>query len=448
MPIKFRCQHCRQFLGISRAKSGDVFDCPTCGRTLRVPDLDGSVKPLPTPGLNMQDNKLAKALAELADIGKPVETHEEPPESARDSGPQEIVAHQRAEPIDLPPLRIPKPIQVGPRPPAPIAPPPIVSADASKDEAASDDLGWRETRQADGQWKAAVAAAVVEVVEGDSSDEPVIAVEPIVASAAQEPVRNRSAIEREGEAEREPSRQESQPPALVERMPSGAARPTVRRVELSPSFWFACVGVAAIVFTAGFWVGRLTAFSGSSNVGTPEPNSTTAVAVGTAPLAPSAKVGAKARETPTDKAAAIRGRITYRTEAGDRKPDRGARVIALPNGWTGSTKLQPPGFRVGDSADDQRVARAAIQAMGGDLAVTNDSGEYSLTLASSGQYQLVVLSNSLARPKSDDVQTVTNQLSVFFDRATQLLGSVMVHVESVKYSGQGTEPWDFSFQRS
>ena len=123
-------------------------------------------------------------------------------------------------------------------------------------------------------------------------------------------------------------------------------------------------------------------------------------------------------------------------------------MIALPSGWSGQTKLQPPGFRVGDSADDQRVARAAIQAMGGDLAVTDDSGEYSLTLPSGGQYQLVVLSNSLARPKTEDVQTVTHQLSRFFDRATQLLGSVMVHVELVKYSGTGTQPCDYSFERS
>ena len=72
MPIKFRCQHCRQFLGISRAKAGEVFDCPTCGWTLRVPELDGTVKPLPGPVLDMGDSKLAQALDELASMEKPV----------------------------------------------------------------------------------------------------------------------------------------------------------------------------------------------------------------------------------------------------------------------------------------------------------------------------------------------------------------------------------------
>ena len=67
MPIKFRCQHCRQFLGISRSKAGEPVDCPTCGRTVRVPNLDGSVAPLPQPKIDV--NELAGALDELAKIG-------------------------------------------------------------------------------------------------------------------------------------------------------------------------------------------------------------------------------------------------------------------------------------------------------------------------------------------------------------------------------------------
>ncbi|RLS55946.1 MAG: hypothetical protein DWH91_08045 [Planctomycetota bacterium] len=66
MPIKFRCPHCEQFLGISRNKAGSVTDCPTCGRTIRVPHLDGRVAPLPKPKLNHEDSGLANALDALA----------------------------------------------------------------------------------------------------------------------------------------------------------------------------------------------------------------------------------------------------------------------------------------------------------------------------------------------------------------------------------------------
>ena len=68
MPIKFRCPHCQQFLGISRAKAGNITDCPTCGRTIRIPNLDGTVDALPDPKLNLQDAGLRDALASLASL--------------------------------------------------------------------------------------------------------------------------------------------------------------------------------------------------------------------------------------------------------------------------------------------------------------------------------------------------------------------------------------------
>ena len=69
MPIKFRCPHCEQFLGISRSKAGAVTDCPMCGRTIRVPQLDGKVAPLPKAEMNHGDTGLAKALDALASLG-------------------------------------------------------------------------------------------------------------------------------------------------------------------------------------------------------------------------------------------------------------------------------------------------------------------------------------------------------------------------------------------
>ncbi|MDB4439503.1 hypothetical protein N9153_01120 [Planctomicrobium sp.] len=68
MPIKFRCPHCQQFLGISRSKASTLTDCPTCGRTLRVPALDGTVAPVPSPKLNLEDSELRNALGALASL--------------------------------------------------------------------------------------------------------------------------------------------------------------------------------------------------------------------------------------------------------------------------------------------------------------------------------------------------------------------------------------------
>lgn len=82
MPIKFRCPHCQQFLGISDSKAGALTDCPTCGRTVRVPQRDGRVAPLPPPELDHGDRSLAQALDTLASL---------------ESGPA-VVAEMESEP--------------------------------------------------------------------------------------------------------------------------------------------------------------------------------------------------------------------------------------------------------------------------------------------------------------------------------------------------------------
>lgn len=113
MPIKFRCQHCRQFLGISRTKAGELVDCPTCGRTLRVPKLDGTVEPVPDPKLNLEDAELAGALDALAMIGQ------DDPEAAADPEQPALAAKPAVVEVAAP---APKPIVVE----APIPAEPVV----------------------------------------------------------------------------------------------------------------------------------------------------------------------------------------------------------------------------------------------------------------------------------------------------------------------------------
>ncbi len=102
MPIKFRCDYCRQLLGISRSKAGQIVDCPTCGRVVRVPELDGRREPVPEPEMNLADSELTGALAELARIGQQPIDDAEPdssPQSAQVIEPEPLPA---PEPIDPP----------------------------------------------------------------------------------------------------------------------------------------------------------------------------------------------------------------------------------------------------------------------------------------------------------------------------------------------------------
>jgi phage FluMu protein Com len=40
MPVRFRCQHCNQLLGIARRKIGMEVSCPTCRNKVVVPPTD------------------------------------------------------------------------------------------------------------------------------------------------------------------------------------------------------------------------------------------------------------------------------------------------------------------------------------------------------------------------------------------------------------------------
>ena len=64
MPIKFRCQHCDQFLGIAKSRAGALVDCPRCGETLRVPGAQTVASK--RPPVTEPENSLVSALSELS----------------------------------------------------------------------------------------------------------------------------------------------------------------------------------------------------------------------------------------------------------------------------------------------------------------------------------------------------------------------------------------------
>lgn len=45
MPIRWRCEHCKQLIGIARRKAGAVVHCPTCAQALVVPTPEDDSPP-------------------------------------------------------------------------------------------------------------------------------------------------------------------------------------------------------------------------------------------------------------------------------------------------------------------------------------------------------------------------------------------------------------------
>lgn len=391
-----------------------IVDCPTCGRTIRVPELDGTIKPLPKPGLNTKDSELARALHELASIGE----SEPPPESNESKAEPEPKRKPVLRSVEIAPLPAPVPIEVS-------APPPPQHQSSTPAEGRP----WASTAAPGEAWRRLIAAA--NDGSGDASSEDQAGTRDEVALVPAAQIAAAFASQTAGENE------EPVPLAeLVSEIVPADSRPQPANeggsFHWTPQLSLIFSGILALVFAVGFWAGRVTSM----------PAVPAAQPVSQADSArpdPFMPADASPARTPS-----IRGRITYVTGSGERKPDRGARLLALPAQRSGSTRITPVGLRPDAPSEDRQVAMTTIRAAGGDFAVTDDEGRFEIALSGAGQYHILVLSNSLSR---DDVETgaVDAVLNPFFERPAQIYGRVRFHLEQIRHSGDGVTPWDHSF---
>ena len=73
MPIRFRCPSCEQLLAIGTRKAGTLVDCPTCGRTLRVPSPDVNTSRPPGTSLVRLSQQPGGQLAPQHALSAPIE---------------------------------------------------------------------------------------------------------------------------------------------------------------------------------------------------------------------------------------------------------------------------------------------------------------------------------------------------------------------------------------
>lgn len=395
MPIKFRCRHCRQFLGISRTKAGEIVDCPTCGRSVRVPLTDGKSEPVPQPKLDFQDSSLAGALDELAMIGLGGARADDSPEPE----PELFVGLTVATSESPPPIEIVAP----PTAPDPIVvePPPeltfgLASKTAPQRSAPEVDAAFRASADAD----------------------------PTVAGVSLD----------------------SELEALAETVGRRAATRGVRRGRPAT---FVVVSVfaatAAAAFGAGFWSGRTSADRGREAV---DALAAAAVsAIGDAATGNDSSSDAKHSSAAAKSDAAMTGRITYKTSDGDSRPDRGARVLVFPlNRASGDERLSPAGFRASDSADDAADAARRLEALGGGYGVVDGDGEFSVSLPAAGEYRILVVSHFKERETGNQPpSSLIALLKEYFDGPQRLLGRLAYYYGHVRYKGGGPVVWDHSF---
>ncbi|MEZ6058207.1 MAG: hypothetical protein R3C01_16030 [Planctomycetaceae bacterium] len=444
MPIKFRCQHCQQFLGISRSKAGTITDCPTCGRTIRVPNLDGEVEELPQPELNLNDSDLVSALGKLASLealstGTPQPSNRPSGDDhaseqahggdgASEKAEQDVVPPRtppvsptRPEPIVLEPLAAPVPVVIPPPPAAPAPTSPSVNGPSPREGAApvgAITVSDENSRTASDEHVERISDQHNAAVAADSPSPQPTGAQENHLSALDELARKLPA----GQLQAEPS--------------SSGRLPRSR----GTSWIMVAFGVVAGV-GLGFALGRVT--SAPSAVESGEGTNTGGV-VAKEPVEGEGIADAEfANFRP-----AISGRITYVSASGDSHPDSAARVLVIPETREGTAKLSVEAFRSGASPTDQRIAVASLRAAGGDYAIADPDGRYTISLPKVGAYQLLVLSHYQPRDEQDLIEPgVINLLQQYFDRPPQLIGATAYHLSRFSFRGEGVSARDLSFER-
>ena len=405
MPIKFRCDYCRQLMGIAHNKAGSLIDCPSCGRRLRVPNLDGSVAPQPSPKVDHADDGLRRALDELALIGL---TDDEPESKPQTSG---AVLPEPSELIAKSPLPPP-----GGRPEAsPLAP---------------------ATARAGGPAAATVVTPPVKpTVQLVNS----LALEPLPQQVVMEPP-PRSPTAGASPPVQSVSLAGSSPEEILAELANQAApqRPAaiaapgpvvIRGYSLSLVLLVAVLSFAAGI-AAGWGLGRVYVVQRIADV-----KADTAV---TTPV-----------EAPVAKPL-VRGHITYRNAQGQLEPDAGANVLILPVKPENPLKKLPAlGLRPNDDHAAHELASKSLSGQGGRLAIVDDEGSFQLELPAAGDYRLLVLSHFQGHPQDADTDTTSKQileeLEKLFERPEQLIGKLAFKMAEIKHKGTVTVIWDHTF---
>lgn len=384
MPIKFRCQHCRQFLGISRQKAGALTDCPTCGQTIRVPDLNGELEPLPEspaprdaePEVKLSPEELEKASAET--IG--VEAELPSPESRQLPPAAPIVQSPFDIEIEIPTDRMPapraaaaahKPATPSPRPPR-AAPHDVFTQLQNVPERPATA---RRMRKNAGLFSPLVllTACLVCFLAG------------LIIGWTLGQTGNSKQPTREAQREAPPGNLLAQNPP--ENPPAADEAPAAPPVVRPP------------------------------------------------PPPPAGEFG-------------LTGTVRYESMSGASLADEGARVLAIPVSRASGGKLPAAGFRIGAANNESGTLEVSTIAAGGGFTRVDRDGNLSLHVPAAGRYAVLIVSRFQTRPATSPVSnSVREFLDQTFDRPGQVLGSLQFDYREVTLAAGVPEDLKIYFVR-
>ena len=119
----------------------------------------------------------------------------------------------------------------------------------------------------------------------------------------------------------------------------------------------------------------------------------------------------------------VRGSVNYVTRHGQLAPDTQSVIVALPRRKLPDQKFSPESLRPENLSfrTNQTPAVAGIRSLGGDVAITDQSGSYELEVSEAGEYFVLILSSHVARPANKQPSsTEIVELGRYFRQANDL----------------------------
>jgi hypothetical protein len=397
MPIQFRCQYCRQLLGISRSRAGSFVDCPACGRSLRVPQEDGSKGPPEPLKRPSTDAKFLDALEELSGLSSSTGSV---------------------------------------KPAAP--PPPVAAKKRESPHGALADVG----RTRDTMRIVPLPVATTETVSPTdvlqelanlpSADDDIPLILPEILSDQttesddfpddQSDSKREEFAEFPGDSEMGSTRL---PPELshalfelAQQPPLPSAATSVRPRRTWWPMWLALTGVLA--FAAGYLVAhQLTGPAAIETAG----GMSTGPEAGEAKDIPRIAIEPKSPEG----LQVVRGVVTYTSGPGLTAPDAGALVLLLPLTNSAGLKMDAGPLRDPEETLAQSAVAAAMRILGASFVRTDSNGNFQLERTSPAPAALLVISRHAAREASGLVSSeIEGLLGIWFESGLRLIGRLAV----------------------
>lgn len=396
MPIQFRCQYCRQRLGIADSRAGAVVDCPACGRTLRVPGKDDGAAGTQVASARPEaDPQLQSALQLLSVIG-PGTSAETAPATIPMASVHKVVPRKAAHVPAIPGKHAPTGTDT-----APVAPADPLKELAALPVAAVEDLPLLAAPELL-EDTTGVAEVRAESANRATADTPAVALfDPTVAPLT-----------------------EALAELAAQPLPIRLAPPRSVLQRAFPILIPLLTGL--LMFTAGYLAGK----SGSSDQPAVESQPVT-VPDTTAPPESVAPQPVAAGQ--------ISGLVQAAGADGKLAPDTGALVIIAPADNPSELRIDGRFLRDASDAPGRLAITAALGQLGVSFTHAAADGSFSLPLSAPGPCLLIVVSRrnvrAAAAPLPADVAAGLNE---WFTAPSPVTGRLQTVVQTITAPGDGS----------